>query len=178
MYGCIKCSSPVHTSWYTIHGIMRQKRPVPNTTIVIMTSSNGSIFRVTGLLCWEFTGNRWIPLTKASATELWCFLWSAPEPIIEQTRETPVICDAVAVNMTSLQCLAASYLICYAAVGTSQCVVRYIIVLHVQEKIWRLRWSSETILSNIHLTSRKDLQQPHHPSIPRNFEKDTYRVNT
>ena len=39
-----------------------------------MTSSNGSIFRVTGLLCGEFTGHRWIPLTKASDAELWCFL--------------------------------------------------------------------------------------------------------
>ena len=32
----------------------------------IMTSSNGNIFRVTGLLCGEFTGHRWIPRTKAS----------------------------------------------------------------------------------------------------------------
>ena len=31
-----------------------------------MTSSNGNIFRVTGLLCEEFTGHRWIPRTKAS----------------------------------------------------------------------------------------------------------------
>ena len=30
----------------------------------IMTSSNGNIFRVTGPLCGEFTGHRWIPLTK------------------------------------------------------------------------------------------------------------------
>ena len=37
-------------------------------------SSNGSIFRVTGLLCGEFTGHRWIPRTKASDAELWCFL--------------------------------------------------------------------------------------------------------
>ena len=29
----------------------------------MMTSSNGSIFRVTGLLCGEFTGPRWIPRT-------------------------------------------------------------------------------------------------------------------
>ena len=43
-----------------------------------MTSSNGNIFRVTGPLWGEFTGHRWIPLTKASDTELWCFLWSAP----------------------------------------------------------------------------------------------------
>ena len=33
---------------------------------VIMTSSNGNIFRVIGLLCGEFTGDRWNPLTKAS----------------------------------------------------------------------------------------------------------------
>ena len=39
-----------------------------------MTSSNGSIFRVTGPLCGEFTGPRWIPHTKASDAELWCFL--------------------------------------------------------------------------------------------------------
>ena len=42
----------------------------------MMTSSNANIFRVTGHLCGEFTGDRWIPLTKASDAEL-CFLWSA-----------------------------------------------------------------------------------------------------
>ena len=44
----------------------------------MMTSSNGNIFHVTGSLCGEFTGHRWIPLTKASDKELWCFLWSEP----------------------------------------------------------------------------------------------------
>ena len=39
-----------------------------------MTSSNGNIFRVTGHLCGEFTGPRWIPRTKASDAELWCLL--------------------------------------------------------------------------------------------------------
>ena len=43
-----------------------------------MTSSNETIFRVTGHLCGKFTGHRWIPRTKASDAELWCFLWSAP----------------------------------------------------------------------------------------------------
>ena len=47
-------------------------------SIFMMTSSNGNIFRVTGPLCGEFTGPRWIPRTKASDAELWCFLWSAP----------------------------------------------------------------------------------------------------
>ena len=45
----------------------------------LMTSSNGNIFRVTGHLCREFTGQRWIPRTKASDAELWCFLWPASE---------------------------------------------------------------------------------------------------
>ena len=45
----------------------------------MMTSSNGNIFRVTGHLCGEFTGARWIPRTKASDAELWCFLWPASE---------------------------------------------------------------------------------------------------
>ena len=44
----------------------------------MMTSSNGDIFRVIGPLYGEFTGHRWIPLTKASDAEVWCFLWSAP----------------------------------------------------------------------------------------------------
>ena len=43
----------------------------------MMTSSNENIFRVTGHLCGEFTGPRWIPRTKASDAELCCFLWSA-----------------------------------------------------------------------------------------------------
>ena len=30
----------------------------------MMTSSNGNISRVTGPLCGEFIGHRWIPLTK------------------------------------------------------------------------------------------------------------------
>ena len=49
----------------------------------MMTSSNGNIFRVTGPLCGEIAGHRWIPRTKASDAELWCFLWSAPEWTLE-----------------------------------------------------------------------------------------------
>ena len=47
--------------------------------VIMMTSSNGSFFRVTGTLWGEFTGHRWIPRTKASDAKLWWFLWSAPE---------------------------------------------------------------------------------------------------
>ena len=35
-------------------------------------------FSVLLALCGKITGHRWIPLTKASDAELWCFLSSAP----------------------------------------------------------------------------------------------------
>ena len=41
----------------------------------IMTSSNGSTFRVNGHLCGEFTDHRWIPSTEASDTELYVFFY-------------------------------------------------------------------------------------------------------
>ena len=49
----------------------------------MMTSWNGSISRVTCPLCGKFTGDRWIPRTKGSDGELWCFLWYAPEQMVE-----------------------------------------------------------------------------------------------
>ena len=45
----------------------------------MMTLSKGNIFRVTGLLCGEYTGHRGNPRTQVSDPELWCFLWSASE---------------------------------------------------------------------------------------------------
>ena len=41
------------------------------------------------------------PLTKASDAELWSLLWSAPEQTVEQTIETPVIWNAIALIMTA-----------------------------------------------------------------------------
>ena len=52
------------------------------------------------------TGNRWIPLTKASDAELWCFLRSALEQTVDQTIETPMIWNAIALIMTPLYCTA------------------------------------------------------------------------
>ena len=37
----------------------------PKSALIMMTSSNGNIFRVNGPLCGEFTGHRRIPRTKA-----------------------------------------------------------------------------------------------------------------
>ena len=48
------------------------------TAIFMMTSSNGNIFRVTGPLYGEFTGPRWIPLTKASDAGLDVFFDLCP----------------------------------------------------------------------------------------------------
>ena len=54
-------------------------------------------------LCEGTTGHRWIPLIlKAGDAELWCFLKSAPKQTVEQTIETLVILDAIALIMTSL----------------------------------------------------------------------------
>ena len=50
-----------------------------NWNLIMMTSSNGNIFCVTGHFCREFTSPRWIPRTEGSDAELWCFLWSASE---------------------------------------------------------------------------------------------------
>ena len=63
---------------------------LPFTEIV----EDGDSFRVTGPLCGEFTGHRWISLIKASDTELWCFLLSAPEQTVEWAIGTLVIWDA------------------------------------------------------------------------------------
>ena len=73
-----------------------------NTYSDMMTSSNESIFCIIGPLWGESTGYRWIPLTKASEMELWCFRWSAPERTTAQTIDTPAIWDAIALIMTSL----------------------------------------------------------------------------
>ena len=56
-----------------------QAAATPNT----LTSSNGTIFRVTCPLWGEFAGHRWISLPKTSDVELWCILWSAPKQAVE-----------------------------------------------------------------------------------------------
>ena len=60
---------------FYLHALIRRV-PCP---FRMMTSSNGNISRVSGPLCGEFTGHRWIPLTKASNAEPSYFLSSVPE---------------------------------------------------------------------------------------------------
>ena len=71
------CSNALRTS--TTHGNLNMNWIQYAPRYLMMTSSNGNIFRVTGHLCREFSGHRWIPRTKVSDTEIWCFLCSATE---------------------------------------------------------------------------------------------------
>ena len=59
-----------------------------------MTSSNGNIFCITGPLCWQFTSDRWIPLTNANGAELYVFFDGhlnkrLSQQLIYQWFETP-----------------------------------------------------------------------------------------
>ena len=72
-----KVSIPVHpdsmaTDWI-IEGITIKQVKDKVALCTMMTSSNGNIIRVTGHLCGEFTGHRWIPRTKASDAGLGIF---------------------------------------------------------------------------------------------------------
>ena len=103
------------TKWGTLclglNNISRMTRIVTACLVIDSYTNSGmisqdvikwNICRVTGPLRGESNGHRWIPLTKASGAELWCFLWSAPDETVEQTFETPVIWDAIAFIMASL----------------------------------------------------------------------------
>ena len=66
-------SQPGQLIWWTNRNQSCVRYGSPQRDMI--TSSNGNIFRVTGPLCGEFTGHRWIPHTKASDAELWCFFY-------------------------------------------------------------------------------------------------------
>ena len=65
------------------------------TASFMMTSSNGNIFRVTGFCAWN-SPVIGISLHKGQWRAALMFLRAAPEPKVEQTMETPVICDTIA----------------------------------------------------------------------------------
>ena len=70
----IQINTPIHY----IRSPLCLPCPVAHSTkafeFIMITSPNGkNIFRVTGPLCGEFPGHRWIPRAKASDEELWYF---------------------------------------------------------------------------------------------------------
>ena len=69
-----------------------------SNAISMMTSSNGNIFRVINPVWGECTGHRWFPSQRSVA--LWYLI--CPEQTVEQTIETLVILDAIALIMSSL----------------------------------------------------------------------------
>ena len=59
-----------HKAWFTAiqNNYTHTTRIWMRQCVFMMTSSNGNIFRVTGHLCGEFTGHRWIPHTQRPVT--------------------------------------------------------------------------------------------------------------
>ena len=67
----------------------------------MMASSNGNICRVTGRLWGKSTGHWWIPIAKPVTRSFDIYSYTH-EQAIEQTIETPVICDAPILIVTLL----------------------------------------------------------------------------
>ena len=62
--------------WLIVLGLYNTEALLPickTARGIMMTSSNGNFFRVTGSLSGKFTGHRWIPITKANDAELLMF---------------------------------------------------------------------------------------------------------
>ena len=57
----------IHIQWWYKQQMQSQSNDI------MMMSWNGNIFCITGPLCGELIGHRWIPRTKASEAKLWCF---------------------------------------------------------------------------------------------------------
>ena len=106
----------------------------------IMTTSNDSdFFWFTDPLCGKFTGHRWIPLTKTSHADLWCFIWSPYEQTVKQTIERLVIWGAIALITMSLKYFVS--------------VVLYVVLLHIltcyngtQLYSFCLAWESQVLI--------------------------------
>ena len=60
--GNVECSLVAHSPYWLFPFLLVKRRNKWTAGWkLMMTSSNGNIFRVTGHLCGEFTGPRWIP---------------------------------------------------------------------------------------------------------------------
>ena len=120
----------------------------------MMTSANGTIFRVAGPLCGESTRHRWIPLTKASNAELWCFLWSAPEQTAEQTVDMRMIRDAMSLIMTSLIVMIVFFIHVLAVLEINDWYA------HIVQLSCSPSWNSTQNISPIHWKMRNLLRAP------------------
>ena len=125
----------------------------------MMTSSNGNIFRVTGLLCGEFTGRRWIPckgqwggalmfslictLNKWLSKQWWGWWFETPSgplwcPCNDIFFSRTLTLTIIHPWIQALECL--SWVHPLACILPHQCfVVCNIILNHVIYKIWLQR---------------------------------------
>ena len=60
----INCKIPKVNQSKNVYDELLDEYILQNMVLFMMTSSNGNIFRVTGPLCGEFIGHRWIPHHK------------------------------------------------------------------------------------------------------------------
>ena len=77
---CWVNDAPIHccTPWAKVPGFLYA---IFFGLFVMIKSSIGNIFYVTGPSWGESPGHRWIPLTKTSEAELWYFLWTQLEMV-------------------------------------------------------------------------------------------------
>ena len=100
----ISLSSVLLVYWYLV-GSARTISSLFNLDDVIKQTFSALLALCAGnspVTVGGFTGHWWIPLTKASDADLWCFLWFTFEQTIEWTVDKPVIRDNIALTMKSL----------------------------------------------------------------------------
>ena len=98
-----------------------------------MTSLNWNIFRVTGPLWGEFTGHRWIPLTKDSDTEiffkcLWTNGWANHRNVGDLRR------NSVHYDVTVMHLYSCHYVVHRSLNTISEIVQTKMFLLHYNER--------------------------------------------
>ena len=86
-----------------------QRRNRAHYDVIVMVFKERNTYTHGNVIKWKYFPHYW-PLVRGihrspvdSPREgQWCFLWSAPELTVEQTIETQVVCDAIALIMTTL----------------------------------------------------------------------------
>ena len=118
-----------------------------------MTSSNGNLFHVTGLLCGEFTGHRWIPHTKAGDAELWGPVFHVHSLIANNA----VVCKLRCTQRIYSKFVAIALLLIYITVGYYD---SYSFIVDRHPSYWNITFSAYVCLypvSNIIFGSSHDL---------------------
>ena len=84
--------------WYEMPVVVSLMDDILYSTLLMMTSSNGNIFHVTGYLCGEFPGPRWIPTQRPVTRSFDVYFDLRPNKWLNKQL---VIWDAIVLIMTS-----------------------------------------------------------------------------